>query len=112
MGFSDAPTGQDHLVAGFEIARVGRCHGTREIDPRHVRIIAHQPADAAQDHAVLVVQRRIGNGDRDVAFRQIAFVEPTDGGGDFIVDLIENEGVKTGIGHGVFPVAWGGPTNR
>ena len=69
-----------------------------------MREVAHQPPDPTQDHAVLVVERRPLDVDRDVAFRQCGVFEildrdglPTLGVGG--VNLVDHECAKRHLIH-------------
>ena len=62
-----AETVHRHPVAGSNPVGTAGNDGSRKIDSRDMRIIAHQPAKAVQAQAVLVVDRRIFDRDIDLA---------------------------------------------
>ena len=70
MRLAHPPAGQNHLVARL-VAGVRRgLDRAGEVDPRHMRIAPHQPAARADAEPVLVVQRRIFDGDRHLGLGQ------------------------------------------
>jgi hypothetical protein len=69
----------------------------REINARHVRIIAHQPPEPVEDEAILVVERRILHAHRDVALGQALLVELSDLRRDLAVFLGQQKGLEHGL---------------
>ena len=81
--FTDAPTGEHHLVAGL-VALVGRVfHRARKVDARHMWIGPHQSAAGADAQAVLVVHGRVLNGNGHIALGQLILVDFGDRGRGF-----------------------------
>ena len=73
MRLAHAPAGQHHLVAGRVARIVRRLDRSGEIDPRHMRIIAHQPAARPDAQTVLVIHRRKLDRDGHIALGQSVF---------------------------------------
>jgi len=88
---ADPPPGEHDLVTGM-VVRVGALqHHAGQVDPRDVRITAHQPAQAAQDHAVLVVEAGVTHVHGDVALRQVGVPQVADLAADATVLLVEHQ---------------------
>ena len=92
--FADPPTGQNHLVAGLELGRRRFLDGAGEIDAGDMRILPHQPPLPEQDHAVLVVQRRILDPYGHLALRQARVVEIFEARHDRAVFLVQHQGAE------------------
>src|SRR5512138_3235001 len=90
------PAGEDDEVIELEPGMLRGFDHAGEINARHMRIIAHQPAEPVEDEPVLVVQRGILHAHRDVALRQPLLVELRDLRRDLAVFLGQQKGFEHG----------------
>ena len=79
MRLAGAPAIEDDEVAGLELRMVGGLDPSGEVDARDHRPAPHDGGAASDGEAVLVVQRRMGNADGDVAFHQVGLGELAEG---------------------------------
>ncbi|MPM77179.1 hypothetical protein SDC9_124179 [bioreactor metagenome] len=73
--FTDAPSIEQHAVAGLVCRIVAGLDRAGDVDAGHHRELADDGALAGDRQAILVVQRRIVDTDRHIAFRQLAVVD-------------------------------------
>ena len=78
--FADAPAVENDLRADGKAVACRLRHRAGEIDARHHRELPHHRRLAGDGEAVLVVDGRIGDGDRHIALRQPVLLDPLDAG--------------------------------
>ena len=104
MHFANPPTGQHHRVADRKAGMFAGLDHAGKIDAGDMRVITHQSAEPAKDHAILVIDRRIGDTHRHVAGRQGVVVDGFEGGGNLFVLLAQDQCRESGGGgHGPSP---------
>jgi hypothetical protein len=79
----------------------GLFDGAREVDAGDHREASHHGRLAGDGQAILVVQRRPLDRDRDVAFHQFGFVELCQCGGGAFLRLVDPDGLERS--HGKLP---------
>jgi len=74
MRFADAPAVENDAVTGLVVGVAAGLDRAGDINTRHHRELADNRPFAGNRQPVLVVERRIIDTHRDVAFRQLAFI--------------------------------------
>ncbi len=97
MQLAHAPARQQHGVAGLVLGRGRKGDAARKIDAGHVRIFAHQPAEALEDQPVLVIERGVLDVDDDLAIRQRGMRQPLDLRADLAIGLAQHK--RTELAH-------------
>src|SRR5579862_4273271 len=94
LDFAHPPAGQYNSLAGIERGRIRALDSPGKIDPRDVWIPPYHPTDPLQDHAVLVIEGRILDGDGHLACGKPRLVDVFEARRDPAALIVKNKPAK------------------
>src|ERR1700712_4353649 len=80
MSLADAPAVEDDAVSSAIVGVLGVAYDAGDVDARHHGELAHHRTFAGDRKPILVVQRRVGDLDGDVALGQLRLINVAQGG--------------------------------